>query len=124
VLGVAGAASRLPVTLFAFALAGISLMGLPPSGGFLAKWLLIDAALDQGQEWIAGVAIAGGLLTGIYVFRVLRLAFRVTTAGDEASPPPRPAALLEWSAFVLAAASIVLGLFAMPLINLLAGVGR
>lgn len=124
VIGVAGAAAHLPVTLFAFALAGVSLMGLPPSGGFLAKWLLIDAALAQGQEWIAGVAIAGGLATGIYVFRVLRLAFRVTTVGDEDTPPARPAALLEWSAFALAAGSIVLGLFAMPLIKLLAGVAR
>ena len=124
VLGVAGAAAHLPVTLFAFALAGVSLMGLPPSGGFLAKWLLIDAALAQGQPWIAGVAIAGGLLAGIYVFRVLRLAFRVAAAGDDETPPPRPAALLEWSAFLLAAASILLGLFAMPLINLLAGVAR
>ena len=124
VLGVAGAAAHLPVSLFAFALAGVSLMGLPPSGGFLAKWLLIDAALAQGQPWIAGVAIAGGLLAGIYVFRVLRLAFRVTAAGDDETPPPRPAAMLEWTAFALAAASILLGLFAMPLINLLAGVAR
>ncbi len=121
VLGVTGAADHLPVTVFAFALAGVSLMGLPPSGGFLAKWLLISTALAQGQIWIAGAAIGGGLLAAIYVFRVLRLAFRFSTAGGT-TPPARPAPQLEWTAFALAAASIALGLFAMPVVSLLEGV--
>ena len=61
--------------MFAFGLAGMTLMGLPPSAGFLAKWLLIDAALGQGYWFIAVVALAGGLLAAVYVFRVLRQAF-------------------------------------------------
>jgi formate hydrogenlyase subunit 3/multisubunit Na+/H+ antiporter MnhD subunit len=122
VQGMAGAANQLPVTLFAFALAGVSLMGLPPSGGFLAKWLLIDAALAAGQLWIAVVAVAGGLLASVYVFRVLRLAFRVPDGRDEPGPRPVPAAL-EWTALLLAVASVGLGLFAMPLFALLEGVG-
>lgn len=65
----------LPVTLFAFGLAGVSLMGLPPSGGFLAKWLLLKAAVDTGQWWWAAVILAGGLLAGGYIFRVLEYAF-------------------------------------------------
>jgi multicomponent Na+:H+ antiporter subunit D len=42
-------ADRLPLTLFAFALAGVTLMGLPPSAGFLAKWLLLGAASSRGN---------------------------------------------------------------------------
>ncbi|MBS4017307.1 MAG: hydrogenase 4 subunit B [Dechloromonas sp.] len=122
VLGVAGAAAHLPVTLFAFALAGVTLMGLPPSGGFLAKWLLIDAALVAGQPWIVVVALSGGLLAGIYVFRVLRLAFRRPTAHEDVPLPQRPAALLEWTAFALAAGSVLIGLGAAPLLALIAGV--
>jgi formate hydrogenlyase subunit 3/multisubunit Na+/H+ antiporter MnhD subunit len=124
VLGVAGAAAHLPVTLFAFALAGVTLMGLPPSGGFLAKWLLIDAALRAGQIWLVLVVLAGGLLAGIYVFRVLRLAFRVATAHEDIPKPQRPAAALEWTAFALALASVLLGLFAAPIFSLLEGVQR
>jgi len=45
----AGTARILPVSLFAFALAGVSLVGLPPSGGFAAKWLLLSAALGTDQ---------------------------------------------------------------------------
>jgi formate hydrogenlyase subunit 3/multisubunit Na+/H+ antiporter MnhD subunit len=124
VLGVAGAAAHLPVTLFAFALAGVTLMGLPPSGGFLAKWLLIDSALAAGQPWIVVVALAGGLFAGIYVFRVLRLAFRRAAAEDDIPLPQRPAAMLEWTAFALAAGSVLLGLTAMPLLGLIDGVLR
>ena len=46
-------------------------MGLPPSGGFAAKWLLLKASVESGQWWWAVVILAGGLLAGGYVFRVL-----------------------------------------------------
>lgn len=61
----------LPTTLFAFGLAGFSLMGLPPSGGFVAKWLLLRAAIEGAQWWWALVILSGGLLTGAYLYRVL-----------------------------------------------------
>jgi multicomponent Na+:H+ antiporter subunit D len=66
-----GAARVLPMTLFAFGLAGLSLMGLPPSGGFAAKWLLLSAAVETGQWWWLLVMLTGGVLTGAYLFRVL-----------------------------------------------------
>ncbi|MFC0396862.1 complex I subunit 5 family protein [Paraburkholderia rhizosphaerae] len=66
-----GVARALPMTVTAFALAGIALIGLPPSGGFLAKWLLLSAALAAGQWWWALVILVGGLLTSIYVFTVV-----------------------------------------------------
>lgn len=120
VAGVAGVAQRLPLTLFAFALAGVTLMGLPPSGGFLAKWLLLDAALEQGAWALAAVIIVGGLLAAVYVFRVLRQAFLFVPAAETASHAPP---LLEWTAFALAAASVLLGLRGMELLRLLS-VGR
>lgn len=66
-----GVARALPVSVFAFGLGGLSLMGLPPSGGFVAKWLLLVAAIETGQWWWALVMLIGGLLAGGYVFRVL-----------------------------------------------------
>lgn len=114
--GLAGVAGRVPVTLFAFGLAGVTLMGLPPSGGFLAKWLLIDAALSHGQwGWVA-VVIGGGLLAAAYVFRVLRQAFLLAPASAHFHPVP-PA--MEWTAFLLAAASVLLGLRGVELLALL-----
>lgn len=119
VADVAGVAARLPVTLFAFGLAGITLMGLPPSGGFLAKWLLIDAALVRGRWDMVIVILAGGLLAAAYVFRVLRQAFLLPPSGERRHVEHRPAALLEWTAFALAAASVLVGLRGMEIARLL-----
>lgn len=66
-----GIGRALPISVLAFALGGLSLMGVPPSGGFVAKWLLLSAAVEAGQWWWAFVILAGGLLAGSYVFRVL-----------------------------------------------------
>lgn len=98
-----GAAAREPVAIFAFGLAGASLIGLPPTAGFAAKWQLLQAAVAAGHwHWVA-VLIAGGLLAAAYVFRVLRLAFLPTPETIDAQPVARamPAAAL---ALALAAA--------------------
>jgi len=112
----AGVAGRLPLTLSAFALAGVTLMGLPPSGGFLAKWLLIEAALETRLWPLAAVVIGGGLLAAVYVFRVLRQAFLLAPEDSHFHPVPRG---MEWAAFGLAAASVALGLRGVELLRLL-----
>ena len=66
-----GIGRALPITVFAFGLGGLSLMGLPPSGGFVAKAMLLTAAVAEGQWWWAVVVLTGGLLAGGYVFLVL-----------------------------------------------------
>jgi formate hydrogenlyase subunit 3/multisubunit Na+/H+ antiporter MnhD subunit len=70
-----GIGRALPVTMITFGLAGLSLMGVPPSGGFVAKWLLLSATVMEGQWWWGVVMLVGGLLAGGYVFRVLGKAF-------------------------------------------------
>ncbi|MGE5088142.1 MAG: complex I subunit 5 family protein [Candidatus Levyibacteriota bacterium] len=117
VAGLAGMVSHLPVTLFAFGLAGMTLMGLPPSSGFLAKWQIVDAALTQGHWIIAAVTLAGGLLAAVYVLRVLRQAFLVAPERGLVAKVPRA---LEWTAFFLAAASVLLGLRGVELVQLVA----
>jgi multicomponent Na+:H+ antiporter subunit D len=102
-------AQRMPITLAAFGLAGISIMGLPPSGGFVAKWLLLKAALDAGQWWWAVVMIVGGVLAAAYVFRVVGHAF-VETAEPHQGIAVHP--LMEWVALALALGAVTLGLIA------------
>ena len=60
---------------------GLSLMGLPPSGGFVAKAMLLTGAVAEGQWWWAVVVLVGGLLAGGYVFLVL-----VRALGDPVEP--------------------------------------
>ena len=66
-----GLGRAMPMTVVAFGLGGLSLMGLPPSGGFAAKWLLVKASVESGQWQWAVVMLLGGLLAGGYVYRVL-----------------------------------------------------
>lgn len=66
-----GAARALPITFLTLGLAGVSLVGLPPSGGFTAKWLMLRTAIASGQfVWTIPILV-GGLLAAGYMYRIL-----------------------------------------------------
>ncbi|MFW6077568.1 MAG: proton-conducting transporter membrane subunit, partial [Hyphomicrobiales bacterium] len=114
--GLVGIARRLPMPAFAFALAAVSLMGLPPSGGFTAKYLLLTAAIASGQWWWVAVILAGGLLAAAYLFRVLNR-FLGEPEGEVAlAPVPLPQQVV---AIGLAGLAILLGLFSLAPFELL-----
>ncbi|MDZ7662707.1 complex I subunit 5 family protein [Thiohalophilus sp.] len=98
---------RLPVSLAAFAIAGISIMGLPPSGGFIGKWLLLQAAIAAGQWWWVAVILLGGMLAAAYLFRVVGFAFTRAPVSHKANAVP---AGMEWIALLLALGTVLLGL--------------
>ena len=118
-----GLARHQPLSLFTFAIAGASLIGLPPSAGFTAKWLLLSAAIDSAQWWWVLVILAGGLLAAMYVFRVLNLAF-ISTEGSNLLPASQEAgirsvpALMPLCGFALAIIAILLGFNAQWLLEL------
>lgn len=115
----AGADARLPVSVFAFGLAGVSLMGLPPSGGFLAKWQLLSAAWADGAwHWVA-LLLLGSLLATAYLFRVLALMFARPAHDLAEGSARRPTGSAEWAAMALALAAVVLGFAAAPVLDLL-----
>ena len=94
-------------------------MGLPPSGGFIAKVMLLTAAIQQGVVWIAVVVLLGGLLAGGYVLRVVVSALQRPEA--DASFVAIPLAR-QSMALVLALVAIVLGFIPLqPLGFLLVG---
>lgn len=105
----------MPISMFAFALASVSIIGLPPSGGFIAKWMLLNAALADGQWWWVLVMAAGTLMGGAYLLRVVRLSF-VGSSLPEVLARPRPT-VMEWTTLALALATIGLGFVAPPLLD-------
>ena len=112
-----GIGRALPMTTLAFGLAGLSLMGLPPSGGFVAKWLLLLTAIQTGQWWWSLPLLLGGLLTGGYLLRVLA----PSLAGGAVSTTPVATVARRREALVLAlaAGSVVLGLLPLASFNLM-----
>lgn len=113
-----GLARKLPVTFFSMALAGSSLIGMPPTGGFIGKWLLVRAAFEARTWWCAVVLLGGGLLTATYVFRLLRGAFLPLPEETTRRTPP---AVAGWMALTLALAGVALGLFPWLPLGLIRG---
>lgn len=116
----AGADRRFGLSVFAFGLAGVSLMGLPPSGGFLAKWLMLEAAwAQQGWGWL-GVLMLGSLLAAIYVFRALSAMFAAPADTAAAPVGGRPvSAGMGLTALALALLALVAGFASAPVFDLL-----
>lgn len=101
-----GMARALPMTAFALALAAVTLAGLPPSGGFTAKYLLMTSAFAAGQWPWAFVLAGGGLLGAAYLYRPLAALF-----AREARLAPRPISRARQAVpLVLAALSVGLGI--------------
>lgn len=111
-----GSAQHIPISVGAFAIAGVSIMGLPPSGGFNGKWILLNAAIAQGRWEIAIVVILGGILAAGYVFRVLGHAFmQCTEIPQSVSVKTR----MEWAALILSFCAILIAFLAAPFVDLL-----
>jgi len=76
-----GVGRRLPWTSFAFTLAALGMIGLPPVAGFVSKWYLGAGAVAVGMDWVIGILIASTLLNAIYFLPVIqRIWLRPTPA--------------------------------------------
>jgi formate hydrogenlyase subunit 3/multisubunit Na+/H+ antiporter MnhD subunit len=107
-------ARRSPLTLAAFGIAGVCIMGLPPSGNFIAKWLLIEAAFESGAWGWAVVVVTGSLLSAAYVFRVVGHAF-TPEHGFEGGAQITTS--MAWVPFLVSLLALSLGLIAAPLLE-------
>ncbi|TCM16019.1 multisubunit sodium/proton antiporter MrpD subunit [Novosphingobium sp. PhB165] len=115
-----GAARALPITTLTFAMAGLALMGVVPSGAYLAKKLLLAAAADQGQWWWTVVLQGGAAFTAGYTVLVLRRLLASPMAPEREIA--RVSRLSECTALALALASLLLGFVAaVPGIGLPSG---
>jgi multicomponent Na+:H+ antiporter subunit D len=107
----AGVARAMPITVLAFAVAGLALMGVLPSGAYLAKKLLLDAAGESGQWWWTVVLQGGAAFTAGYMVLVLASVFR------KPSVPvvllKRASRLSEAAALFLAVCSLLLAFAAL-----------
>ena len=71
----AGIGRRMPLTMMAFFFGALSIIGMPPCGGFLSKWYLILGALEADKIAILVVLLFSSLLNAAYFMPVVYRAF-------------------------------------------------
>ncbi len=70
-----GIGRLMPVTMFAFLIASLSIIGLPPFGGTWSKWFLAIGALDAGYKFAVAVFMLSSLLNVAYLLPIVSRAF-------------------------------------------------
>jgi multicomponent Na+:H+ antiporter subunit D len=105
----AGLARRMPVTMGAFAVAGLSIIGTPGTAGFVSKWYLGVGALEQGWWWLVFLLVASSLLSVVYIGRVVEVTWFRAPSQTVAKAREAPLDMLV-PALVLVAATLYFGL--------------
>ena len=71
----AGIGRQMPWTMAAFAIGAISMIGLPPTVGFVSKWYILKGAFDAGSMFAVAVIIVSTLLNAAYFLPIVYSAF-------------------------------------------------
>jgi len=66
-----GAGKRMPLSMAAFTVGALGMIGIPPVAGFVSKWFLGLGAVESGQKWVLVVLLVSSLLNAIYFLPVL-----------------------------------------------------
>jgi len=104
----AGIGRKMPFTVAAFVVAGLGIIGVPGTAGFISKWYLAVAAIDKGWWWMVFLIVASSLLAVIYIGRFVEVAYFREPEGAvlEARSPPLSMLI---PLLILACATIYLG---------------
>jgi len=113
-----GLGRRMPLTMAAFVVGGLSLIGVPGTVGFVSKWFLVLGALDRGLYFVAFLILASSLLAVVYVWRVVEIMY-FHRAGDAVERDEAPLSMLI-PTWILIGGTVYFGLNA----NLTAGVAH
>ena len=104
-----GLGQRMPITMAAMVVAGLALVGVPGTVGFVSKWALVSAALEQDAFFIAFLIMASSVLALVYIWKIIEIVyFASPEAVIERKEAPLRLLIPTW---ILAGATIYFGLF-------------
>ncbi len=117
-----GIGKQLPITMSCFTVVSLGLIGIPPFPGFISKWDLAQGALSSGlwpYSWLAPVVLlASALLTAGYLLPIaINGFFSDAKSGSIKTKKIEVSAQMYMPIVILAVLSIMLGIFADPLIE-------
>jgi multicomponent Na+:H+ antiporter subunit D len=110
-----GMSRRMPLTMAAFVVAALSMIGLPPTAGFFSKWYLITGAIEAHAWFFVLALILSSLLSAVYFFRVIEVSYLrqpdpTTTGANLAKIRQELPARMLTPILILATGVLVLGL--------------
>lgn len=70
-----GIGKSMPITMLCFTISAISLIGIPPTNGFISKWLLAEGSLMEGKAAFPVILLVSALLTALYLLPISTAAF-------------------------------------------------
>jgi len=103
-----GLGKKMPLVSLALVMAGLSFAGVPPFGGFLAKYLVFTAAIEANLSWLAVIGVLTSVLQTAYLFRLINYMY-ARKPKDETVIKESKGLLIP--IFILVAAIIILGLY-------------
>ena len=121
-----GIGRKMPFTLVMFAIAGFSVVGVPPTSGFTSKWIIYHALMAADQPLLALMSLIGSVITLAYIAKFLHAAFMGQPGPhlDHVQEAPRimriPMALLAGGCILT---GVFPGLALMPINGILAEYG-
>ena len=89
-----GLGRQMPLTMAAIVIGGLSLIGVPLTVGFISKWYLILATLENGWWPVAVLILAGSLLAVVYLWRIVEIAYFKPPLANTESIKEAPMSLL------------------------------
>ncbi|MDQ7794050.1 MAG: monovalent cation/H+ antiporter subunit D family protein [bacterium] len=113
----AGMGRRMPVTMAAFTIGALAMIGLPLFNGFVSKWLLFVGGMQARQPVVAGVIILSALLNALYYLPIIWRAYFTPGPEQEESQVEVPLPMLI-PIGVLALACILFGVWPAPALAL------
>lgn len=93
----AGLGKRMPLTMAAFVVGGLALIGVPATAGFISKWYLVMGALEHGYYAVAMLILASSLLAVVYVWRIVEVAYFREPKDDTITEAPLRLLLPAWA---------------------------
>lgn len=82
----AGMGKRAPVLALALTLCLISLVGMPPAAGFMAKFYIFRGAVQQGLLWLVIIAVINSVISAYYYLRVVKVMWFNPATSEEKVP--------------------------------------
>ena len=118
-----GLGRAMPLTMAAFVVAGLSMIGVPATVGFVSKWYLVTGALERGMWPVAVLILLSSLLALVYIWRVVEVAYFRPLPEGETEVREAPASLLI-PTWLLVGATVVFGIFTSLSVGAAAGAAR